>query len=280
MTYAGSSPLAISSDAKVWRSECDVIPSGSATARAAAAPHPRGRLPSRARASARRCPRRATGRTREHEVVGAGTLRGVPMRLELLEQDPEHVDRPHARVRVGRRNPEPAAREVDVAPAQRECLVDPRTSEHEHAQQDPAVRPRPSSSPAPRMRASIWSAVSRWTRGGREAFTLRLRPRAGFDGIRPYSTASSWICASRAIVLFDLRPPESRSAVGRFLGHLPAAVAVDLLDGDLRQAMTREHGQEVILERPPVVRHGAGPQLGGPGRDPAGRLSGCDVEPR
>lgn len=101
---------------------------------------------------------------------------------------------------------------------------------------------------------------------------MRLALSLRFAGVHAHRVARDEV----ALLRDGQDLPEARDRLvdrlrrERLLAHLEGAVAVDLSDGDLRQVVAVEEGQEVVAELPRVVGEGVRTQLAAPRLEPLG----------
>ncbi|HEX4036241.1 MAG TPA: hypothetical protein VHX66_17515 [Solirubrobacteraceae bacterium] len=84
----------------------------------------------------------AAGGRREHEVVGPRAERAAPMGEQLVAQHSSHVDGARAGCGLCGADVKAAARQVDVAPAQRDQFADPKAAKSENREGRPATHVR------------------------------------------------------------------------------------------------------------------------------------------
>ncbi len=230
ITHGGGSPIANRIDANVRRRLCGV------RARAAAPSRPRRARcspPDRRQqhAAAHVAHALALARRRaEHERRRRQVARARPQRQQLVAQHRQDPDLPHAGLGLGLSDHDLAARQVDVAPRQRQGLRDPQPGEHERREQRAPLAASAAAGvdPARRVeqRRDVVGAVDVAAARLRPQASRRRRPFATLRGTSSYSNATSRIAASVvSVLLIDValsgrirRPSRSRSG-------LPFAIA-------------------------------------------------------
>ena len=154
-----------------------------------------------------------------------------------------------------RAHPDRATGEVDVAPLQRKRLPDPRACVHQRREQRatlPATEAglRVQAPAGVQQRSDVLRTVQPRPvrRSGWEPPTASLRDVPCDEFVLDGGLQNR---GQRRQCLVDRRRADPA------VGHLPAAVPVDVFDRDLVEALAREHRQQVAAE-PPLQVLGAG----------------------